>query len=316
MRSPSFGRAALATRVLLLCLAVSLAPAARAADEPHRVTIVVDAFGEPASALRLDWGYAALVEYAGKRILFDTGNDAEVFARNVQTLGIDLTRLDFVVISHRHGDHTDGLRHLLAVNPKVTIYAPDDEYFGGATPPAFFQRPVPGLPARMRYFGGHVPALVPHGSPWRAANVVRVADLVEVAPGMRIVRNKADAGPFAETPELSLAIDTAAGQVLVVGCSHPGIERILRSAGAPDRAVHGVIGGLHLVTATDAAIERLIGVVKDELGVAGIAPGHCTGEPAFAAFQRRYGDRYRYAGAGTVIELPAPRRGAPAGGFE
>ena len=81
------------TRALLLvALWLSLAPPVRAADPPHRATIVVDAFGEPASALRLDWGFAALVEYAGKRILFDTGNDAEVFARNVQTLGIDLAR--------------------------------------------------------------------------------------------------------------------------------------------------------------------------------------------------------------------------------
>lgn len=280
-------------------------------DAPHRATIIVDAFGEPASTLQRDWGFAALIEHAGKRILFDTGNDAEAFARNVGALGIDLTRLDFVVISHRHGDHTDGLRHLLAVNPKVTIYAPDDEYFGGPTPLAFFQRAVPGLPARMRYFGGEVPSVIPHGSPWRSANIVPVRDLLEVAPGLRIVRTKADSGPFADLPELSLAIDTAQGQVLVVGCSHPGIERILRSVGAPARPVQLVIGGLHLVTATDAAIERLVGVVKDELAVAEIAPGHCTGEPAFAAFQRRYGERYRYAGVGSVIDMPA-RQGSAA----
>ncbi|HET9694357.1 MAG TPA: MBL fold metallo-hydrolase [Steroidobacteraceae bacterium] len=302
MRSQSRWYAALATTMLLVG-----APCV-GADAPHRATILVDAFGEPAATLQQDWGYAALVEYGGKRILFDTGNDADAFARNVRTLGIDLTRLDFVVISHRHGDHTDGLRHLLAVNPSVTIYAPDDEYFGGATPQAFFQRQVPELPTRMRYFGGKVPAAVPHGSPWRAAKLVLVADAVEVSPGIRIVRNKADAGPFADLPELSLAIETPDGQVLVVGCSHPGIERILRSVGAPGRKVHSVVGGLHLVTAPDAEIERLVGVVKDELAVAEIAPGHCTGEPAFAAFQRKYGDRYRYAGVGTVIGLPSPER--------
>ena len=290
--------------VLLLSLLLGAAPCSLA-DTPHRVTIIVDAFGETAE-LRPDWGFAALVEYAGKRILFDTGNDANVFSQNARTLGVDLTRLDFVVISHRHGDHTDGLRHLLAVNPSVRIYAPDDEYFGGPTPQAFFQRKVPTLPKRMRYFGGEVPAVVPHGSPWRAANITRVASVLEVTPGIRLVRNLASEGPFSETPELSLVIDTPEGQVLLVGCSHPGIERILRSVGAPRQSVHLLVGGLHLVDKTDAAIERLLGVVRDELKVAGMAPGHCTGEPAFAAFQRAYGDQYRYAGVGTVLELPAP----------
>ena len=52
-----------------------------------------------------DWGFSALVEVAGKRILFDTGNDADVFAANVKAKGVDLKTLDFVVLSHRHSDH-------------------------------------------------------------------------------------------------------------------------------------------------------------------------------------------------------------------
>jgi glyoxylase-like metal-dependent hydrolase (beta-lactamase superfamily II) len=61
------------------------------------------AFGKP-STLKRGWGYSALVEYGGKRVLFDTGGDTDDFAYNVKTLGIDLTRLDFVVLTHRHGD--------------------------------------------------------------------------------------------------------------------------------------------------------------------------------------------------------------------
>ena len=82
-----------------------------------------DAFGK-SNKLTKDWGFAALVEYGGKRILFDTGNNAEIFARNVTALGVDLKKLDFVVISHRHADHTSGLSFLLSVNPKVTVYTP------------------------------------------------------------------------------------------------------------------------------------------------------------------------------------------------
>jgi glyoxylase-like metal-dependent hydrolase (beta-lactamase superfamily II) len=82
-----------------------------------KVTILYDAFGE-SKELTKDWGYSALVEHNGKRILFDTGNDATIFEHNVKALGVDLTKLDFVVISHRHADHTTGLRYVLRVSAR------------------------------------------------------------------------------------------------------------------------------------------------------------------------------------------------------
>lgn len=95
------------------------------AADPNKeqITILYEAFGKP-SKLKQDWGYSALIEYDGKRILFDTGNNAEWFKHNVEALGINLKDLDFVVLSHRHGDHTSGLSYLLSVNPEVAIYTP------------------------------------------------------------------------------------------------------------------------------------------------------------------------------------------------
>jgi 7,8-dihydropterin-6-yl-methyl-4-(beta-D-ribofuranosyl)aminobenzene 5'-phosphate synthase len=78
--------------------------------------------------MQKDWGYAALVEYGGKRILFDSGNNPEVLAQNAKAKSIVLSKLDFVVMSHRHGDHMGGLAYLLKVNPKVTIYAPKEGF--------------------------------------------------------------------------------------------------------------------------------------------------------------------------------------------
>src|SRR5689334_15665691 len=105
---------------LILACAVALPAHATPPASPNRVTILYDAFGGRAGLTR-DWGFAALVEYNGKRILFDTGNNADVFANNVRALGVDLRTIDFVVISHRHGDHTAGLNYLLTVNPGVRI---------------------------------------------------------------------------------------------------------------------------------------------------------------------------------------------------
>ena len=128
--------------------------------------------------------------------------------------------------------------------------------------------------------------------------------VILLAPALLAVRNVAAAGSFATLPELSLVIEGPEGQFVVVGCSHPGIETILRSTGAPRRPVDLVVGGLHLVTASDAQIERVLGVLRPDLQVKRMAPAHCTGEPAFAALQREYGDRYRYAGAGSAVDLP------------
>jgi 7,8-dihydropterin-6-yl-methyl-4-(beta-D-ribofuranosyl)aminobenzene 5'-phosphate synthase len=79
----------LARFVCCFCVAL-LARSAFAAD---RVTILYDAFGANQTLTR-DWGFSALVEHDGKRILFDTGNNPEIFEHNVKALNVDLTELD------------------------------------------------------------------------------------------------------------------------------------------------------------------------------------------------------------------------------
>src|ERR1043165_1709464 len=113
-----------------------LASGATAQESPARVTILYDAFGKP-SALKRGWGYSALVEYGGKRVLFDTGGDLDDFTFNTHALSVDLSRLDFVVLTHRHGDHTSGLHQVLKINPTVRIYTPvEAANFDTPTPPA------------------------------------------------------------------------------------------------------------------------------------------------------------------------------------
>src|SRR5215470_3239617 len=90
--------------LLLTSCASHTSSAAGGAAAPARLTVLYDAFGRD-PALQKDWGYAALIEVAGRRILFDTGNNAEVLAKNTRAMGVDLSKLDFVVMSHRHGDH-------------------------------------------------------------------------------------------------------------------------------------------------------------------------------------------------------------------
>src|ERR1700685_2631705 len=283
--------------LVLLCLAAVPCPA------QDKVTILYDAFGE-SKELTKDWGFSALVEHHGKRILFDTGNDAAFFEHNVNALGVDLAKLDFVVISHRHADHTTGLRYVLSVNPNVTVYVPADgaNGFGGAPIPDAFFRADDSLPPNMRYFGGTDPEHLTFGKVYDTGHFVFVNQLSEVSPGIFLVRTVSQKTGTLELPELTLAIKRSNGLLLVDGCSHAGIEAILEAASAVDPRTEIVFGGLHLVTTPVLEIDALVENLKTKWKVQRIAPGHCTGEPAFARLKKAYGENYLYAGLGTKIE--------------
>jgi 7,8-dihydropterin-6-yl-methyl-4-(beta-D-ribofuranosyl)aminobenzene 5'-phosphate synthase len=283
---------------LLVCLA------ALPCNAQDRVTILYDAFGQ-SKELTKDWGFSAYVEHDGKRILFDTGNNAPNFEHNVKALGIDLTKLDFVVISHRHADHATGLRYVLSVNPNVTVYVPSDggNGFGGAPFPKAFLRPDESLPANMRYFGGTEPEHFSWGKLYDTGNFVLVTQTTEVSPGIFLVRTVSQKPGTLELPEITLAIKRPNGLLLVDGCSHAGIEAILQAASAIDPRTEVVFGGLHLVTTPLEEIDALVENLKTKWKVQKIAPGHCTGEPAFARLKKAYGENYLYAGLGTKLEL-------------
>jgi len=291
----------------LVACSTASAPDAPPPQQP-RITILYDAFGR-SSSLQKDWGYSALIEVGGRRILFDTGDNPDILAANAKALGVDLSRLDFAVLSHRHGDHMGGMEYLLSVNPKVKIYAPK-ETFGvyGFSLPSKFYRKNEALPPYMRYYDGKPPETMVFGSAWPRANIELVEQTREIAPGIHLISLVSEKPSTLELRELSLAIRTPDGLVLVVGCSHPGLDKIVAAAQAIDPHVHLIAGGFHMVVTPDAAISDAVALLHDSVKVDYIAPGHCTGEPTFAALSQSFGDRYLYAGLGTVIGLgPQPR---------
>jgi 7,8-dihydropterin-6-yl-methyl-4-(beta-D-ribofuranosyl)aminobenzene 5'-phosphate synthase len=275
------------------------------AGTPNRVTILYDSFGK-SPTLTMDWGFAALVEYGGKRILFDTGNNAQILEHNVKTAGVDLQKLDFVVMSHRHGDHMGGLAYLLKVNPTVKIYAPKERsgVYGDDQPSSTWYRKDPSLSAEQRYYNGAPPEIIHMGEAWPGAHFQLIDKNIEIVPGMYLIALVSDKPGTLELRELSLAIRTPDGLVLVVGCSHPGVEHIVQEARAIDPHINLLFGGLHQIQASDPEVERIARVLHDQYELDRIAPGHCTGEPEFAALKKTFGDHYLYAGVGSVVDLP------------
>ena len=294
-----------ATRLLIRSLLCLLAAAAALPIHcQSRVTILNDAFGKRPD-LEQDWGYSALIEFEGKRILFDTGDNIAVFRKNVESLHIDLTRLDMVIITHAHGDHTAGLRYVLSRNPKVKLYVPDDPYFTGTVlPPAFLTADArPELSPEMRYFRGG-PRPEPRGwAFWTDTNLTAISESTTIANHIHLVSLVSEKPAFKGLREISLVLDTPKGPVIFVGCSHPGIERIMAAATAqnPGTPVAMLVGGLHLLQDSPEQVEQTLDVLSNTYHVQTMSIGHCSGELAFLRVHQRWADRSLYAGLGETI---------------
>lgn len=298
---------ALATVMLLVS---GISEGGAAGSSTAQLTVLYDAFGKDV-AMQKDWGYAALIEYGGKRILFDTGNDADVLAKNASVKGVDLSKLDFVVMSHRHGDHMGGMDYLLRVNPTVKIYAPK-EGFGvyGSDLPGSFYRKDPSLPSEQQYYAGKPPQVMSFGSAWPKANFELIDKDTQVAPGIHLITLVSDKPGTLELREVSLAIETPQGVMLIVGCSHPGIDKLTAAAARISPRISLIAGGFHLVVSKDDEIARVVHALRDTYNVQQVAPGHCTGEPTFNALRKAFGDRYIYAGLGSRIPLNPEQQAA------
>jgi 7,8-dihydropterin-6-yl-methyl-4-(beta-D-ribofuranosyl)aminobenzene 5'-phosphate synthase len=204
-----------------------------------------------------------------KTILFDTGGDGRVLLGNMTRMGIDVSLVDMIFLSHKHWDHAGGLKRVLDAGKGPSIFVPascsDDfkeEITAGGGKVVEVDRPQ-GLCSRV----------------WSCGQM---------------------GGSLAEQ---SLVIDTEYGSVVLTGCAHPGIveivERIHR-IGQSDIAL--LMGGFHLRDSTQGEVRRIIGRLRG-MWVLRVAPSHCTGEEAINTFRREYGPDFLETGVGSTITV-------------
>lgn len=296
----------------------------------NNALILFDAFSKD-TALVKGWGFSSLIEYNGKRILFDAGSNADLFRQNVIRMGIDLKKIDVVVVSHAHYDHLNGIDYLLSIHPKVKIYFPDDIFWGAST---LFNATgqdslvKDSLPVALRYFDGKsdVFKVDQSGGRFLHANVEFIKDLKEIFPGARLIPTRAKymgyfsrypksftPGNFNETnddvklnnlPELSLALTTEKGEVLFVGCSHSGVENIIQETlTQTNNRIDLLIGGFHLLPFDRNETNKICNMIMNDLKVMRVAPGHCTGHLAFKILSDLYKSNFIYAGLGEKIRF-------------
>jgi 7,8-dihydropterin-6-yl-methyl-4-(beta-D-ribofuranosyl)aminobenzene 5'-phosphate synthase len=235
-----------------------------------------------------EWGFAALVEADGQRILFDTGYYPETVLRNARELGIDLSTVTNVVLSHHHEDHTGGLltlrRELAKTNPTALSRI-------HIAPGIFVSRrlrdrdreanPMIALRDSLERAGA---VFVEHDGPaelvpgvWLTGPVPRPHPERNWSSGTLIVTAE---GLRADTiPEdMSLVVNTEKGLVVLTGCGHAGVVNIVeyaRQIVAPQPA-YAVVGGLHLFAASDESLAWTAARLR-ATGLASLLGAHCTG---------------------------------------
>ena len=317
-----------AIALLLLGPTLLLFGQSPAGDQPtadqNSILNMYDAFGYQKRGTILDWGFSALVRYNGKTILFDTGNNADKFEHNVKALGVDLSQVDIAVLSHRHYDHISGFDYMLKVKPTVKAYLPADSALGAPMRFTFShdtKESLAGLPPEQLYFNGAMNSMEAYqpGERFHGANQEFVPASREIAPGIYlIVTRSVMLGDFnayppnepghpdlAGFPELSLALKTEEGLILIIGCSHSKVEVIIRAAKQYTGSnIYLVEGGFHLLPYDAVYISSIARLMKDDLGVRRVAPAHCTGNLAFKIFRDLYRENYNYAGLESEVMFP------------
>ena len=257
-----------------------------------------------------EWGLSILVETEGLRILVDTGPSFSA-VHNAQLLGIDLSAIDQIMLSHGHADHTGGLREVLGRMGEADVIAhPDiwaskyarrgqeDERYAGIP---FSREDVESLGARFNL--GREPVhitdrVMTTGEIPMASGYEEIDDNLFVKEGGMLQPDKL-------ADDLALVIDADFGLVVILGCAHRGIVNTLRHAQnlTGKELVYAAIGGTHLFRASDDQLRHTIAELRG-MGIQRLGVSHCTGFRASALLAQEFGDAFFLNNAGTRLTLP------------
>ena len=266
----------------------------------------------PGRGLLGEHGLAMFLEVGDRRILFDTGA-GQTLPANADTLGIDLSRLEAIILSHGHYDHTGGLQPLCERNAVAPVYAHPDIFI----PKYHLLKTPTGEDARYI------------GPPWSRQHLEELGvqfylqrEPVDLGGGITLTGEiprstgwenpepgflQKTAAGFREDllyDDQALVVESPAGVIVVLGCAHAGLVNTLRHVVAltGKRHLYALLGGTHLFNASADRLASTLEALRDfDLQI--IAPCHCTGIGATLAFCRAFGDKFVFHQAGSVFEF-------------
>ena len=257
-----------------------------------------------------EWGLSILVEVDGMRILVDTSMSFSA-VHNAQLMGIDLSSIDRIVLSHGHADHTGGLRDVLMVKGDVEVIAHPDiwaaKYVQRDQQPVQYNG-VPFSREELESCGARFNLVT---EPiYITDNVMTTGEIPMLSGYEEIERNLfvKEGGVLRQDPladDLALVINTDFGLVVVLGCAHRGIINTLRHAQnlTGQELVYAAIGGTHLFRASEERLEKTIADLR-EIGIQRLGVSHCTGFRASARLAQEFEDIFFMNNAGARVTLP------------
>jgi len=240
------------------------------ADSPDEIniTIIYDNYIFQ-KGTESDWGFSCFIETKEETILFDTGTHGEILKSNAEKLNIDFRTVDIIVLSHIHRDHTGGLMTVLDINNDLSVYYPYSF-------PQEFNKNI----------------LLKDAVPVAVKEPLQINDNIYLTGEIK--------GPVNEQ---SLILNTAKGLIIIAGCSHPGIVKIVKKAKEiVDNNIYLVLGGFHLMNHSEAEVQNIAEEFK-KMGVEKCGATHCTGDQAIGVFKDEFGDDYIPMGVGKTISI-------------
>jgi len=216
-----------------------------------------------------DWGIAFLIVTPYDTFLFDTGPSAYTLLFNSEKLGLNINDVKFIIISHDHTDHVGGLEGLSWYLNDIEVYIPSHS--------------DQSLSLWIKKLG---------------YRVVKIDKTTIIARGVAII------GELYGPPwEQALAINVRNGLILITGCSHPGVESIVKKAvNDLNVKMYSVIGGFHLAGALEDEIRKVISELIT-LGVKKIYPMHCSGNKIREILMKNYPEIYGDGHVGLILEI-------------
>lgn len=285
-----------------------------------KITVLVDnnAGSRGGCELGGEWGLSVHIEYAGRRILLDTGASG-LFAENAEKLGIRLDEVNLAVLSHAHWDHADGMDVFFAANRTAPFHLSENARENCWA----IHRDVGKAGGRSIDYDG-----IKRGWLERYADRIVHTGTCEICKGVHLVAHSTpgleergrqvgqyvmvdgELVPDNFSHEQSLVFETGQGLVIFNSCSHGGVDNIIREAeeALPGRKAYAMIGGFHLFLDSEEEVRALAGRIC-EVGIRRIVTGHCTGERQFAWLKdelekRGGGIAVEHLRSGLEIELP------------